>query len=62
MHPSKTYVALVYFSSVCDVLSTYRTGVLIIRVWIWINIIRYQKEQEFGIETTTVVVVADFRS
>ena len=47
MHPSRTYVALVAYSSTNDVSGTYRTGVLGSRAWVWMPVARQLEEQEF---------------
>ena len=48
MHPSRTKVALVAYSSTSDVSGTYRTWILGSRAWISMYVARHQKEQEFG--------------
>ena len=48
MHPSRTSVAPVAYSSTSDVSGTYRAGILGSRTWIWMYVARYQKEKELG--------------
>ena len=45
MHPFRTSVALVAYSSTSDVSGTYRTGVLGIRASIWMQVAGHLKEQ-----------------
>ena len=49
MHPSRTYVALVAYSSTSDVLGAYRTEILGCRDWVWMHIDRHLDEQELGL-------------
>ena len=55
MHPSRTSVALVAYSSTSDISGTHGTCVLGSRAWILTYVARHLKKQEFGL----VVVVAD---
>ena len=47
VNPFKTSATLVANSSDGDVASTCGTGVLSSMAWIWMNVVRHQKKQEF---------------
>ena len=49
MHPSRTFVALVAYSSTSDGAGTYMTGVLGSRSWVWMYVARNLEEQELGV-------------